>query len=385
MKRKLMILLVALLTAGVSLSAASASELYQKFSDAVADGDVALAIDCYTDLQDRTDKDLLKAQRSYEKAMDAGNIQRALDAKADYRSISRYTMSEEDTDALLTAILKEDDETAVEHAKWLYSNSSYYYPTLSYEWKSSSDTFSYSFSRSVTVAPGSTITLPGPDDIGIDSSMAGVLVGWGITPDEVTYNAGETISAPLTSQTLYAIWKTEVRFSDSVTGVESVIDDVKAGDSIAIPELSAPDDTYVFAGWVDESTGVYLAPDDEQYVLEGNGAMFTALWKKVEISGLEGKLYDVSSLPVDTQAELSFVVSNAGTEDLRSLSIEVTGDEGLKVLTGNGKLSFLHDGSSMTMTGLKVVATENGEHTVSVTITDRDGDSWSSDFTVNAQ
>ena len=385
MKRKFMVILVALLVAGVSLSAASLSDLYQKFSDAVSNGDVALAIDSYTELQDRTGKDLLKAQRSYEKALDAGNIQRAMNARDDYYGISRYKMSKEDTDALLSAILKEDGETAVEHAKWLYSNSSYYYPTLSYEWKSSSDSFSYSFNRSVTVEPGSTITLPGPDDIGIDTSMAGVLVGWGVTPDEVTYNAGETISAPLTSQTLYAIWKTEVRFTDSVTGVENVVDDVAAGDSIAVPQLTAPDDTYVFAGWADESTGVYLAPYDEEYVLEGNGAVFKALWKKVDASDLAGKHYDVNALPVNTQAELSFALSNAGTEDLRSLSIEVTGSEGLSVLTGNGKLSYLSDVSSITMTGLKVVATEAGEHTLTVTITDRDGDSWSSDFTVNAQ
>lgn len=385
MKKKLLIALVALLSVGVSLYAASAEELYQKFSDAADSGDVALAIDSYNQLQERTDKDLQKAQRSYEKALAAGNMQRAWDARDSYRSILRYSMSEEDTDALLAAILKEDDETAAEHAKWLYSNSSYYYPTLTYEWKSSSDTFSYSYSRSVTVEPGTSITLPGPDDIGIDSSMAGVLVGWGVTPDEVTYSAGETISAPLTSQTLYAIWKSEVRFTDSVTGVESVIDDVASGDSVAVPQLTAPDSSYVFAGWEDESTGVYLAPDDTEYVLEGNGAVFKALWKKVDISALEGKHYDASALPVNTQAELSFTVSNAGTEDLRSLSVDVEGSDGLTVLTGSGRISFIRDGSSITMTGLKVVATESGEHTITVTITDRDGDVWNKSFTVNAQ
>ena len=352
MKKKLLIALVALLSVGVSLYAASADELYQKFSDAADSGDVALAIDTYNDLQERTDKDLQKAQRSYEKALAAGNMQRAWDARDSYRSILRYSMSEEDTDALLAAILKEDEATAAEHAKWLYSNSSYYYPTLTYEWKSSSDTFSYSYSRSV---------------------------------NEVTYSAGETISAPLTSQTLYAIWKSEVRFTDSVTGVESVIDDVASGDSVAVPQLTAPDSSYVFAGWEDESTGVYLAPDDTEYALEGNGAVFKALWKKVDISALEGKHYDASALPVNTQAELSFTVSNAGTEDLRSLSVDIEGSDGLTVLTGSGRISFIRDGSSITMTGLKVVATESGEHAITVTITDRDGDVWEKSFTVSAE
>ena len=385
MKKKLLIALVALLSVGVSLYAASAEELYQKFSDAADSGDVALAIDTYNDLQERTDKDLQKAQRSYEKALAAGNMQRALDARDSYRSILRYSMSEEDTDALLAAILKEDEATAAEHAKWLYSNSSYYYPTLTYEWKSSSDTFSYSYSRSISVVPGSDITLPTADEIGVDSSMAGVLVGWGVTPDEVTYQAGETIAAPLTNQTLYAIWTTRVLFEDPVTGVESSFDDISTGDSVTIPVLSAPDESYVFAGWVDETTGEYLAPFDEEYELEGNGAIFTALWKRVEVNDLKGTHYDTSALPVNTQEELEFTLTNSGTEDLRSLSIEVTGSEGLSVLTGRGKVSFLNDGSSLNMTGLRVVATDAGDHTLTVTVTDRDGDVWTSDFTVSAE
>ena len=107
MKRKFTVLLVALLVAGVSLFAASASELYQNFSDAISNGDVNLAIDCYTQLQEQTGKEIQKAQRSYEKALQAGNVQRAINARNDYYGISRYTMSEEDTDALLSLILKE--------------------------------------------------------------------------------------------------------------------------------------------------------------------------------------------------------------------------------------------------------------------------------------
>ena len=385
MKKKVIIMATALLLVSTMLYAATASELYTKFTDAVADEDVSGAIEYYTQLNERADKDRTKAQRSYEKAMDAGNWQKAREARADYASASSYQMSKEDTDALLSAILKEDDAEAQEHAEWLYSNSSYYYPTLSYEWSSDSDSFSYRYSRSVTVVPGSEITLPDADEVGVDTSMAGVLVGWGITPDEVTYQPGETITAPLTSQTLYAIWQTRVLFEDPVTGLESTFDDVKPGDSITLPVLTAPDESYVFAGWEDESTGTYLAPDDEEYVLEGNGAVFKALWKKVEAADMSAAHYDMTSLPVNTQEELEFTLTNSGTEDLRSLLIEVTGSDGLTVLTGSGKVSFLKEGSSLTMTGLRVVATEAGEHTLTVTVTDRDSDSWTTEFTVSAE
>ncbi len=385
MRKRIISTIAMLLVACMVLSAAAAADLYQKFSEDVAAGDVAAAIDTYDELSQRIANDRSKAIRSYEKAMDAGNMQKAMAARNDYRAVASLSMSKEDTDALLSAILKEDDASAMEHAKWLYSNSSYYCPTLSYEWSSSSDTFSYSYSRSISVVPGSEITLPTADEIGVDSSMAGVLVGWGVTPDEVTYQAGETISAPLTSQTLYAIWTTRVLFEDPVTGVESSFDDINTGDSVTIPVLTAPDDSYVFAGWVDETTGEYLAPFDEEYKLEGNGAIFTALWKKVEMNDLKGSLYDIAALPLNTQEELEFTLTNSGTEDLRSLSIEVTGSEGLTVLTGRGKVSFLNDGSSLKMTGLRVVATEAGDHTLTVTVTDRDGDAWTSDFTVSAE
>ena len=94
---------------------------------------------------------------------------------------------------------------------------------------------------------------------------------------------------------------------------------------------------------------------------------------------------DVLGEAVVAQEELEFTLTNSGTEDLRSLSIEVTGSEGLSVLTGRGKVSFLNDGSSLNMTGLRVVATDAGDHTLTVTVTDRDGDVWTSDFTVSAE
>ena len=85
---------------------------------------------------------------------------------------------------------------------------------------------------------------------------------------------------------------------------------------------------------------------------------------------------------MNTQIDLTFMLSNIGTEDLRGLTIECTGDEGLKVLNGNGSISFLGDGNDVTLRGLRAVGTESGNHTLTITVTDRDGDTWSSSFDV---
>ena len=365
--KKIAAVSVALVLSAAMLFAADSAALYQKFSDAVAAGDVKEAIDIYTELSETAGKEYTKAQRSYEKALDAGNMAKAREAWNDMRSITSYPMTEEDTDALLAAILKEDGNARKEDAMWLMENSRYYHPMVTYSWSSAGDNFSFSYKSSSTVTPGEDLTLPTADSINVNTSQAGVLTGWGITPDEVTYQPGETIEAPYTDQTYYAIWSTQVVFSDSVTGFSSEVTDVASGDEVAVPVLSAPDDSYVFSGWVDKSSGEYIAPDDETVTLEGNGARFEALWKKAEIKDLSSKHYDIASLPENTQVSLQFVLSNSGTEDLRNLEIECTGDDGFQVLAGSGRISFLGDGNDVTLTGLKAVGTSSGTHTLMIT------------------
>lgn len=383
--KKIAAVSVALVLSAAMLFAADSAALYQKFSDAVAAGDVKEAIDIYTELSETAGKEYTKAQRSYEKALDAGNMAKAREAWNDMRSITSYPMTEEESDALLSAILKEDGDARKEDALWLMENSRYYHPMVTYSWSSDGDNFSFSYKSSSSVTPGEELTLPTADSINVNTSQAGVLTGWGITPDEVTYQPGETIEAPYTDQTYYAIWSTQVVFSDSVTGFSSEVTDVASGDEVAVPVLSAPDDSYVFSGWVDKSSGEYIAPDDETVTLEGNGARFEALWKKAEIKDLSSKHYDIASLPENTQVSLQFVLSNSGTEDLRNLEIECTGDDGFQVLAGSGRISFLGDGNDVTLTGLKAVGTSSGTHTLDITVTDRDGDVWSSSFDVTVE
>ena len=208
-----------LMLSAAMLFAADSAELYQKFSDAVDKGDVREAVEVYTDLLETSQKEYTKAQRSYEKALDAGNRAKAQSAYNDMRNARVSPITEEQTDSLLAAILKEDEAKRSEDAAWLMANSRYYHPMITYSWSSSGDNYSFSYTSSATVTPGEDITLPDESSVKVNTSAAGVLTGWGITPDEVTYQPGEIITAPYTDQTLYAIWTTQVVFKDEVTGL----------------------------------------------------------------------------------------------------------------------------------------------------------------------
>ena len=104
--KRILSLLIVLSVSIAMVAAADASEMYQLFSDAVNDGDTAAAMDLYGNLQDKISKDYKKAERSYEKALEAGNIRKAREAYSDMLNVSGYSITREQSDALLSAILK---------------------------------------------------------------------------------------------------------------------------------------------------------------------------------------------------------------------------------------------------------------------------------------
>ena len=72
--RKLMTMAIVLIASATMVFAASVDDMYSQFADALASGDASKAIDIYDNLQERAQKDYLNAERSYEKALDAGNF-----------------------------------------------------------------------------------------------------------------------------------------------------------------------------------------------------------------------------------------------------------------------------------------------------------------------
>ena len=236
------VLLIMILCAGLTF-ASGAQSLYNDFETAVRNGDVSGAIEAYSSLNDQIAKEKENIQKSIEKAFDKHDRELYRNAMNDLRNLSSYSISRQDTDALLTAIVNSDSSEAGQWAEWLYENSSYYHPVLTFSTDISSDGYAQSYRRSISVAPGSDVTLPDSSSFSTNTTASGVLTGWGLTPDEVIYEAGETIKMPYTDQTLYAVYKAQVVFSDEYSGSNTVFDDVKAGDVIEIPGMTEQADS----------------------------------------------------------------------------------------------------------------------------------------------
>ena len=278
------VLLIMLICAGL-IFASGAQSLYNDFETAVQNGDVSGAIEAYDSLNDQIAKEKENIQKDIEKAFDKQDRDLYRNAMNDLRDLSTYSISREDTDALLTAIVNSDSSEAEEWAAWLYENSSYYHPVLTFSTDISSAGYAQSYRRSISVAPGSDVTLPDSSSFSTNTTASGVLTGWGLTPDEVLYEAGETIKMPYTDQTLYAVYKAQVVFNDEYSGSNTVFDDVKAGDVVEVP--SAPDQPdAIFEGWYDSTSGQYLSPDESEYTVRGMGASFQALYIKAEATSI---------------------------------------------------------------------------------------------------
>ncbi len=384
MKRLISILAALALSASL-LFAASAQELYNDFSSAVESGNLSGAVSTYEELDGRLKDELATAEKSMEKALKNNNRSLYLEARDEFKALSAYRITKEQTDALLSLIVEEGPEKALEYALWLYDNSSYYRPKLTLDYSEKGENFSFSYRSSMSVRPGSEITLPDQSAVFANANMLGQLVGWGITSTESTYSAGEVITMPITDQTLYAIWKSAVTFTDDYTGLSNVTEDVSEGDEIEIPSVTAPENM-VFIGWHDRTTGEFIGPEEEIYTVRGNGATFEALYASVEISNLRTRPY--TTLPQNTQVTLTFNVQNTGNEDLKKLEVNISSeDEDFHILGNTLYFRRLAAGSTGTVS-TRVVYTgtqSSKEIPLSITITDSTGAVWESDFTLTSK
>ena len=228
----------------------------------------------------------------------------------------------------------------------------------------------FNYKYVICTEPGSTVTLPSMD---VNITSEGVFAGWGLTEDEVTYEAGAEITMPYSDLTLYPVFRSGVLFTDSITGTEVF----EEGDSINAPVLEAPDETYVFTGWYDENGE---KADGSKTLGEGESAVYYAGWKSVLISGVRCTQGRKSS-------EISFSLMNQGTQNTGSLTIELV-PENSNVLTVKS--------GAVTTRGIRVSQWKNGSFDVKVSgnsgdvvkativVTDSDGNTWKApvEFTV---
>ena len=370
MKRKALSVLLILLITVPALFAASAQDLYEDFQAAVTAGSVQEAVDAYGNMQEKVAKEMEDLQDDLDKAIQKNDRQLYANTRADMRELSSYRLSKADTDALLTAIVNSGSDQASEWAQWLYENSAYYHPVLTLTTSVSGEGYSRSYTRSV-------------------SAVAGVLTGWGITPDEVLYAPGETITMPYTDQTLYAIYSSQVSFTDSYTNDSKTFSDVADGDVIEVPSPATLEGA-IFEGWYDPTSGQYLSPEDTEYTVRGMGAAFQALYIKAEASELNCGYYDITSIPVSTQVPLTFTLSNSGTEDLHDVTIKVSSDsDQVTLMNTSARLRTMRAGEDYMLRGTKiVVASDCASGTqlpITVTMTDGDGNSFTSTFSLTVK
>ena len=303
-----------------------------------------------------------KMVRSYNE----GNVDDYFDAKGMLRNLAVPMITLEQTEVLAQRLSEsKDTEASAGFAAWLYENSMFYRPqiTLTKDYPEDMGIAAmFGYKYVISTEPGSTVTLPSLD-IGFTSE--GVFAGWGVTENEVTYEAGAEITMPYSDLTLYAVFKTGVLFSDSVTGTEVF----EEGNEINAPVLEAPDDTYVFMGWYDANG---RKADGSAVLEDGESAAYYAGWKSVLVSVVrvtQGR----------RNSEVSFSIMNQGNMNTGSLTIELVPEDSNTMTVTSGTLRT---------NGIRVMQSKSGSFDVKISgnsgdvvkativVTDADGNSW---------
>lgn len=234
--------------------------------------------------------------------------------RANLALLSTYRMSRAQSDALLGELLALDEPARSEWAQWLAQKSPYWRPTLTLDFSSQGEGYRYSYRQQISRGAGEEITLPTASQIRFNTRQVGILAGWGITPDSVTYQQGETIAMPYTDQTLYAIYQDGVRFVDQRSNIDLLLTDAE----ITTPMPRSTSEAAIFAGWYDRTTGS-LVDASSEYQAVGKGGYYEALWRELAIDGVALLYWDSGAVPHNTQLAIGFSYANRGNVDLRAL------------------------------------------------------------------
>ena len=373
---------VGLFAAGVKEGTSETATVKQKVDFSTLDletASVQTIIDSYQSELDTYDQ---KYESIYNKMVESykeGNVDDYFDAKGMLRNLSRPEITAEQTEVLENRIINEKDQNAKDElASWLFANSRYYHPTLTFTTKNEASEdarsrFNYRFQ--VSSEPGSTVQLP---TMRSNFTSDGIFAGWGTEDGEVLYEAGTEITMPYADQTLYAVYKSGVMFIDSVTGVQQFED----GASISAPKLTAPDDTYVFDGWYDSEGN---KADGSATLDAGESKVYTAAWKSILIEEVATKHYRGLEIPSGKEVSLNFSLYNQGSVNPGKLTVTLVteNEDALKNKTGELQTSGIRAGAEKSGS-FTIVAKGNSGDVINanIVVTDADGNSWSTPVTL---
>ena len=393
-----------LFSAGLALliGAPVAEDNHQKITSLELDAmTMEEILGAYESFYSRIDRMASNAREEMVTARSNGDSDAYREAYERYLDLASYEMDETETERLLTRILEEPEERREQFAQWLYTHSRHYRPMLTIDFSQEGEGFHYAYSHRIRQAPGTPITLPDASGMFAHAPRLGILKGWGPTPDSVAYEPGETISMPLTSQTLHAVWTSAVQFEDRKSGLSLLHSPVSEGDLIDVPTPEAPNDTYRFVGWFDRSSFTMLQ-HEEHYAVSGRGAQFEALWKHLAIEAIAPLYYGFDRIPVDRQIAVGLVLANNGSVPLRNLIARFTTESPhVTMLCDTLKLHDLPAGryrtnnsrfattARPTITGesntfrfvISPSAPRRADIPFTLTVTDADGEQWESQVT----
>lgn len=308
-----------------------------------------------------------------DEAIEKRDVEDYLELRSLYNSLEYPMITKEQTETLTERILNtENQEEKDEIASFLYENSAWYHPTLTFEYSVTNGNYSRSYRKSFSAVPGTTVTAP-------EVKGDGVFLGWSADGENVTYKSGDEISMPYSDTVLYAIFSTGITFKDSISGNDSYTEGTEA----SVPVVTTEDSNLVFLGWYDEYGK--KVDGDTVTVENGKSKEYIALYRGVEIGDASIRYYEDGKIPSSTQVVLSFPIKNTGNTALRNLKVSLGGEE-VKVLSSSLKATLIGDESSLNASFLVYVEGEKGEEKVfTATVEDASGNVWTKDFTLTVQ
>ena len=308
-----------------------------------------------------------------DEAIEKRDVEDYLELRSLYNSLEYPMITKEQTETLTERILNtENQEEKASIASFLYENSAWYHPTLTFEYSVTNGNYSRSYRKSFSAVPGTTVTAP-------EVKGDGVFLGWSADGENVTYESGDEISMPYSDTVLYAIFSTGITFKDSISGNDSYTEGTEA----SVPVVTTEDSNLVFLGWYDEYGK--KVDGDTVTVENGKSKEYIALYRGVEIGDASIRYYEDGKIPSSTQVVLSFPIKNTGNTALRNLKISLGGEE-VKVLSSSLKATLIGDESSLNASFLVYVEGEKGEEKVfTATVEVASGNVWTKDFTLTVQ
>ena len=308
-----------------------------------------------------------------DEAIEKRDVEDYLELRSLYNSLEYPMITKEQTETLTERILNtENQEEKDEIASFLYENSAWYHPTLTFEYSVTNGNYSRSYRKSFSAVPGTTVTAP-------EVKGDGVFLGWSADGENVTYESGDEISMPYSDTVLYAIFSTGITFKDSISGNDSYTEGTEA----SVPVVTTEDSNLVFLGWYDEYGK--KVDGDTVTVENGKSKEYIALYRGVEIGYACIRYYEDGKIPSSTQVVLSFPIKNTGNTALRNLKVSLGGED-VKVLSSSLKATLIGDESSLNASFLVYAEGEKGEEKVfKATVEDASGNVWTKDFTLTVQ